>query len=308
MPLTETTKKQIADLVTNKPVVLFMKGNRHFPQCGFSAQVVAILDQLLPSYETVNVLSDPAIRDGIKEYSSWPTIPQLYIRGEFVGGCDIVKEMHGSGELAKKLGVEVPKVKAPKVTFTEAAAAAFKQAQADAGDDKLRLSINAQFEHELFFDPPQAGDFVIEMHGIGMHIDRASSARADGVTIDFVDQPGGGGFKIDNPNEPPRVKPITPKQLKAILDEGGAVEVFDVRPEAERALAKIDVAHSLEGEGRQRLAKLDKGARIVLHCHHGMRSRAAAEQLVRDGYRNVHNLEGGIEAWSAQVDPNVPRY
>jgi len=80
-----------------------MKGSRHFPQCGFSATVAKILDGYLPKYETVNVLSSPEIRDGIKEYSSWPTIPQLYVNGKFLGGCDIVTEMHQSGELAKEL-------------------------------------------------------------------------------------------------------------------------------------------------------------------------------------------------------------
>ena len=84
-------------------MLLFMKGNRQRPQCGFSAQVVQILDTLLPEYRTVDVLADPEIRDGIKEYSSWPTIPQLYVAGEFQGGCDIITEMYQSGELQQKL-------------------------------------------------------------------------------------------------------------------------------------------------------------------------------------------------------------
>ena len=99
MPLTDETRAQLTDLVKKNKVVLFMKGNRHFPQCGFSAQVVGILDKLIKGYETVNVLKDPAIREGIKELSSWPTIPQLYVDGEFVGGCDIMREMYQSGEL-----------------------------------------------------------------------------------------------------------------------------------------------------------------------------------------------------------------
>ena len=99
MPLSESVRAQIQSLVTSHPVVLFMKGNRQFPQCGFSAQVVQILNEVSGPYETVNVLSDPAMRDGIKEFSSWPTIPQLYVRGQFVGGCDIVKEMFQAGEL-----------------------------------------------------------------------------------------------------------------------------------------------------------------------------------------------------------------
>jgi monothiol glutaredoxin len=105
MNLDPSTKNRLDDLVKKNRVLLFMKGDRSFPQCGFSAQVVQILDSLLPEYATVDVLSDPAIRDGVKVYSSWPTIPQLYIDGEFQGGCDIVREMYGSGELHQKLGV-----------------------------------------------------------------------------------------------------------------------------------------------------------------------------------------------------------
>ena len=90
-------------LVKSHRVLLFMKGDRQFPQCGFSATVVGILDSLLPDYHTVDVLSDPGIRDGVKEYSSWPTIPQLYLDGEFQGGCDIVRELYESGELQQKL-------------------------------------------------------------------------------------------------------------------------------------------------------------------------------------------------------------
>jgi monothiol glutaredoxin len=104
--LDEGTRNQLDSIVGSDRVVLFMKGNRQFPQCGFSATVVQILDSLVPSYTTVDVLADPSIRNGIKEYSSWPTIPQLYVGGEFLGGCDIVREMYASGELQQKLGGE----------------------------------------------------------------------------------------------------------------------------------------------------------------------------------------------------------
>jgi monothiol glutaredoxin len=97
----DQTRTRIENTVKSHRVVLFMKGNRSFPQCGFSATVVSILNQLVPTYETVNVLAEPAIREGIKEYSQWPTIPQLYVDGEFVGGCDIVKSLYASGELQK---------------------------------------------------------------------------------------------------------------------------------------------------------------------------------------------------------------
>lgn len=91
--------ERIDALVKSNDVVLFMKGSALFPQCGFSSRAVAILDHLGTTYETVDVLQDPEIRQGIKEYSDWPTIPQLYVKGEFVGGSDIMMEMFESGEL-----------------------------------------------------------------------------------------------------------------------------------------------------------------------------------------------------------------
>ena len=90
---------RIKEEVTTNDVVLFMKGTPVFPQCGFSAAVVEVLDTMGVRFKGVNVLVDPAIRQGIKEFSDWPTIPQLYVKGEFVGGCDIVREMFETGEL-----------------------------------------------------------------------------------------------------------------------------------------------------------------------------------------------------------------
>ena len=97
---------RIAEIVKSNDVVLFMKGTALFPQCGFSSRAVAILDRLGVGYETVDVLQDPEVRNGIKDYSDWPTIPQLYVKGEFVGGSDIMMEMFESGELQELLGTE----------------------------------------------------------------------------------------------------------------------------------------------------------------------------------------------------------
>ena len=92
-------KTRLEALVRDNPIVLFMKGTKHFPQCGFSGQVVQILDYLGVDYKGINVLADDDLRQGIKDFTNWPTIPQLYIKGEFIGGCDIVREMYESGEL-----------------------------------------------------------------------------------------------------------------------------------------------------------------------------------------------------------------
>jgi monothiol glutaredoxin len=104
---------QIKQEIGDNPVVLFMKGTPQFPMCGFSSQVVQILDYIGAPYKGINVLEDPDLRQGIKEYANWPTIPQLYVKGEFIGGCDIVREMFQSGELVAHLAEAGVPVKQP---------------------------------------------------------------------------------------------------------------------------------------------------------------------------------------------------
>ena len=91
--------ERIRQEIGQNDVVLYMKGSQVFPQCGFSAAVVQVLSELGVKFKGIDVLTDPSLRQGIKEFSQWPTIPQLYVKGEFVGGCDIIREMYGSGEL-----------------------------------------------------------------------------------------------------------------------------------------------------------------------------------------------------------------
>jgi len=91
--------ERIQSAISNNKICIFMKGNRNFPQCGFSAATVQIFEEIGAPYGTVDVLSDPEVRDQVKTYSNWPTIPQVYINGKFVGGCDIIRELHETGEL-----------------------------------------------------------------------------------------------------------------------------------------------------------------------------------------------------------------
>jgi monothiol glutaredoxin len=98
-----TVKERIEQEISATPVVLYMKGTPVFPQCGFSAAVVQILSHLGVKFKGVDVLADPSVRQGIKEFSNWPTVPQLYVKGEFVGGCDIIREMFQTGELQQVL-------------------------------------------------------------------------------------------------------------------------------------------------------------------------------------------------------------
>lgn len=305
--LSDTVKTQIEDLIKKNRVLLFMKGNKHFPQCGFSAQVVQILKETGTKFETVNILQDPAMRDGIKEFSSWPTIPQLYIDGEFIGGCDIVKEMYAAGDLQKKLGVEDKPVAPPKITLDAGAVKAFKEAD-EGGGDVLRLEIGPQFQYDLYFAPKKPGDVEVVVDGITICLDRQSAKVADGLEVSWVQTPDGGAFRIDNPNEPARVKPLAAAELKKWMDEGKKFELFDVRTDEERDIAKVDRARALDVEGEKALMALSKDTPIVFMCHHGMRSRNAAERVLREGFTQVFNLEGGIDAWSQKIDSKVPRY
>ena len=102
-----TTRSKIEELINSNPIFVFMKGNKLMPQCGFSNNVVQILNSLGMSFETFDVLSDMEIREGIKEYSNWPTIPQVYVKGEFIGGSDILISMYNSGELKQKLEISI---------------------------------------------------------------------------------------------------------------------------------------------------------------------------------------------------------
>ncbi|MEJ6585943.1 MAG: Grx4 family monothiol glutaredoxin [Synechococcus sp. ChSW.bin.154] len=101
------TKERIQTLIQSSPIFVFMKGTKLMPQCGFSNNVVQILNALGMSFETFDVLSDAEIRQGIKDYSEWPTIPQIYLKGEFMGGSDILIEMYNNGELKEKLEIEL---------------------------------------------------------------------------------------------------------------------------------------------------------------------------------------------------------
>jgi monothiol glutaredoxin len=125
------------------------------------------------------------------------------------------------------------------------------------------------------------------------------------MRIDFVQGEQGAGFKITNPNEPARVRPLGPKDLKALLDQGKKLALIDVRTDEERAIATIEPSKKLD---ENELAKMDKSTPLVFYCHHGMRSRRAADHFLQQGFQEVYNLEGGIDAWSQTVDPSVKRY
>lgn len=299
MSAMDPTQQKIDQLVKDNDVILFMKGTRMFPQCGFSATVVQILDELLPSYETVNVLADADLRQGIKTYSDWPTIPQLYIKGEFIGGCDILKQLYASGELHKQLGVELEEVKAPRIRVTPAAAQVLAQAAAQEGANTLRFGVGAQFQYDLGFGEEQPGDLVVEEAGLRFAFDRGSAKRGDGIVLDYDEAKG--GFSIDNPNAPPSVRQISTVELQERL-AGGGIHLYDVRTPAERAEGYIPGSVLLTPEVRDQAMALPKDTPLYFTCRSGGRSQHAAEGFIRAGFREIYNVAGGIEAWRGEVE------
>ena len=299
---------RIETLLRENPVVLFMKGSPQAPRCGFSAAAAGVLNELLPEYASIDVLEDAEIREGIKAYGNWPTIPQLYVKGELIGGADIVQSMYNSGELQKLFGLPAPDRTPPPITISDAAAKAIRAALADAGPDTaLQLAIDPRFQAQFQLAEPDAAAIRCEANGIVIQMDVASAARARGIRIDWVSTPQGEGLAIDNPNAPAAVKTLSVGELKSRLDAGD-ITLIDVRPPEERALAAIAAEFRTLDDGIEALSQLPKETPLAFLCHSGGRSAQAAEHFRNLGFRTVYNVAGGIEAWSREVDATVPRY
>jgi len=308
MSLDPALRARIQSLLDANRVVLFMKGEPRAPQCGFSAKAAGVLAGLGIDYAHVDVLSDPEIREGIKAYGDWPTIPQLYIGGELVGGSDIIVQMADSGELHAALGLSPPDRTPPALTITPAARAMLREALGNAGEGyAVQLSVDANFRAGLQLAPVDARAIAAEVDGLRVQCDVATARRADGLSIDWADDERGRGLVIDNPNAPPPAAELTPLEARARI-EAGTLTLVDVRPAEERARAQVPQPfETFDGEGITRLGALAKDTPLAFLCHHGGRSAQAAEHFRRQGFREVYNIVGGIEAW-ADVDPAVPRY
>jgi monothiol glutaredoxin len=285
-----------------------MKGTKSFPQCGFSASVVNILNTLVPKYATVNVLSDPDVRGGMKEYSDWPTFPQLFIKGEFVGGADIVRQMFESGELEKKLGDLVQAAKVPNVTVSPRAAKELTEALKEGSPgDVIHLTITAGWEHQLDIGGKEAAHITVQTEGITLQLDRASAARANGVSVDFVEDATGAGFKIENPNRPAMVRDVSPLEMKAMIESGKVKHVYDVRTQRERDITALPSSKLLDDTVMKEIEALPKDTALAFVCHHGNRSRGAADHFLKQGFKTVYNIAGGLAAW-ASIDPSIKQY
>lgn len=306
MSLDPATRARIQSLLDSSRVVLFMKGSPDAPQCGFSAQAVATLDDMGAEYAHVNVLADPEIRDGIKLYGDWPTIPQLYVGSELLGGSDIIVQMAGSGELQRLLGLPEPDRTPPSIEVSAAALEMLRGATADAGEGfAVVVMVDKQHRAQLQLAPVDPVAIASEVDAVRFQFDGGSARRANGLRIDFVDDHRGRGLVVEHPLAAPAVRAITPADAGERVRSGRLVLV-DVRPAQERAIASAPVAFRTLDDVAE-LEALPHDTPIAFLCHHGGRSAQAAEHFRDLGFRDVHNVSGGIDAW-AGIDAAIARY
>jgi monothiol glutaredoxin len=307
MTISDTTREKIEGYLRQDRVVLFMKGTPQQPMCGFSAKTAGMLDTLLSSYTSVNVLEDADIREGIKVYGNWPTIPQLYIEGELVGGCDIVTQMYNTGELQEHLGVEKPDMSPPDITITDAAAEKIRDAMQGHENIGLHFSVDANWQSQFNLAPAQGHEISVESNGIQLLFDLASAQRARGAVIDWVSTVQGEGLTIRLPQAPAPIHQMPVAELKEKLD-AQAVILVDVRPDEERARAFIEGSMPLNSENMQKLEAMPKDTAMAFICHTGQRSNVVGEHFRRQGFSAISNVAGGIDAWSKEIDDSIPLY
>lgn len=305
--MSNPTHERIARMLADHRVVLFMKGTPNAPRCGFSATAAGVMNNLSPGYLGVDVLADDAIRQGIKEYGNWPTIPQLYVDGELIGGSDIISQMYNSGELHTLLGAKAPDRTAPEITITPAAAQAIKAGMEDDPGLGLHLRIDARWQPQFQLAPASGHEIRAASNGVELLLDVDTAQRARGMVIDWVEQLSGSGLSVHLPQAPARVRPLQVEDLAQKL-RTGAIRVIDVRPAADRARVGFPGAEVWEAANAPRLEASPKDAPLAFLCHHGVSSRQVAEHFRGLGFSEIYNVEGGIDAWATRVDPQMARY
>ena len=218
-------QERITSLIKENPVFLFMKGTPEAPQCGFSNRVIQVLNSWNVPFKSYDVLSDEGIRQGIKNFSNWPTIPQRYVKQEFVGGCDIIEEISGNGELADYL----------------------KQA----------------FPDREFTPPPP----------------------------------------------PAEVQEISSSEASKLLQQNPGIQLLDLRTVEEREKACLNNSLILDNQLAQEILDTwEPDKPMMLICHEAIRSRQAGQYFISQGFQQVYNVSDGIDGWSQNVDPAIPRY
>ena len=296
--MTAETQQYIESLVKSSRCFLFMKGTPSHPQCGFSSNTISIIKDLMgEDFKTFNVLENQDVREGVKEYGNWPTIPQLYIDSELVGGNDIVTEMFNTGELQSLLNLPQPDRTPAVLTITDKARESIMAGITDIGSNVLKLTIDSQYTTRFSVEPAKGYEVVTDLGEIKVYMDVGTVKRANGIEIDWVDDLQGSGLVINNPNAPKPVKQIEKDELEKAVSENKITHIYDVRSEDQFQQQHIPGSQRLSKEVMADLEELNTDTPMVFVCSVGNSSQGACEFYRKKGFTNVYNLVGGINNW-----------
>jgi len=209
--------------------------------------------------------------------------------------------MAEKGELQKLLKIDLSSIPVPKILLSDKALETIQGALTQSEHPHLLMKISPQFEHSLGFTSEVEGLIEAQDKGISIYMDFISAARADGVSIDFIETPQGMNLVIENPNLPNPVQPLTPKELKAKIDAGEEMKIYDVRTPEERQKSYIEGSILVDQRIATEIESFPKDGALVFYCQQGGRSQSAAEHFRSLGFENVHNLVGGMEAWKNEI-------
>lgn len=298
--MTDQATQRIEKMLDENPVFLFMKGNPQTPMCGFSSNTVKILkDMIGDNFGSFNVLDDPEIREGIKTYGQWPTIPQLYVNKELVGGNDIISEMFNTGELHELLNLTQPDRTAPTIGISDEALNHIKDGLKDMGDHQLFLSVDDEFNTRFSLEMPKGYEIIADVGDLKVYMDIGTAKRSNGIEISWQDELQGSGLRIKNPNEPPPVQDLSVAELQDWLaTEVENPLVYDVRSADKIAEGTVGHAVRLDKAAIELIETMDKETPMVFVCQVGQSSMSAAEFFRKKGYTKTFNLTGGYNAWN----------
>lgn len=299
--MTDQATQRIEQMLNENPVFLFMKGTPQTPMCGFSSNTVKILKDLIgEGFASFNVLEDPEIREGIKAYGQWPTIPQLYVNKELIGGNDIISEMFNTGELHELLNLTQPDRTAPTISISDEALNHIKEGLKDMGDHQLFLSVDEEFNTRFSLEKPKGYEIIADVGDLKVYMDIGTAKRSNGVEISWVDELQGSGLRIKNPNEPPAVQDLSVAELQDwFATDVENPKIYDVRSAEKFTEGSVTGAQRLDKQSISEIEALDKDTPLVFVCQVGQSSMSAAEFFRKKGYTKVFNLTGGYNAWNA---------
>ncbi|WP_394538546.1 glutaredoxin domain-containing protein [Lysobacter enzymogenes] len=310
MTLSAADRQRIETLLRAHRLVVFMNGAPDAPERFFSHKICRLLDGLGLDYAHVDVSADSKLREQIKAYGGLQAIPQLYLDGQPLGGSEVVERMAGADELHAALGLPAPDRTPPAVRLTQAAAEFLRGVVRGKGAGTVvDIAVDPQFRSSLRFGPRRNDAIAAEVDGVALQFDLASARRAEGLSIDWQDVERGPSLLLNHPRAPvPKpVRWLSPSEADARV-RAGTLTIVDLRREEERALARLSVPFLYLDEGTHEIRNMPPQAPLAVLCHRGERCWHGAQHLVQLGHRDVYAIEGGIDAWAADVDASIPRY